>query len=131
MKLINIGRIEWLHPGKQVEGNDTHGPEVTALVVLTSDDFRCEVERCPLRHQQVVFLAANVREAEINERYLLLVPAEEHVLRLEVAVRDVQRVQIGQRLQRLAHDYGCLLLLEATTRHLFGLRVTALQKLSH
>ena len=79
------------------EGDDTHGPKVTASVVLLPKDVRRDVvgsaDDGP--HGSLATAVVPPRESEVDELDRRAVPGvEEDVLRLQVAVDDVPVVQV-------------------------------------
>ena len=86
------------------------------------DHFRCYVVRCAFELIETRVLlstllrSAEVSKAKVDQFHELFLFVEEHVLRLQVAVNDVQLVQVVERLKALPNDPSCLLFSEATTR---------------
>mmetsp|Transcript_68155 Transcript_68155/g.160422 ORF Transcript_68155/g.160422 Transcript_68155/m.160422 type:complete len:232 (-) Transcript_68155:374-1069(-) len=91
------------------EGDDTHTPNVTALVVASIQNLRSDVAR---RAQNVLQRAAfleGARKAEVRQlqRSLIVLRLYQVVFWLDVSVDDAVVMQVGNTRQHLPHELAC------------------------
>ena len=100
-----VGFLERSLPGRQLKGEHSHRPDIHLLVVvLTSQHFWGKVVEGPAEGA-----SPGLRDhcpAEVSD--LKRIARNQDVLRLDVPVDDVARVEVGKPLTNLLQDHGNL-----------------------
>ena len=108
--------VEGGHAGEEDEGDDTGGPDIALLVVALVEDLGGNVVRGSEFLVQLTVSGVDEGGAEVDDLDLveLLVGLEKDVLRLEIAMDDVDLVAVVDAREDLLHEDRGVTLRELT-----------------